>query len=143
MNLNLIKQFLKFAAVGVVNTTIDFAVLNLLMFLTGVYSGRWIILFNSISFTAAVINSYFLNKYWTFKKEGGETGQITREFSQFFVVSIIGLLLNSGIVYGISTFIPALFGLSSALWANFSKILATAVSMIWNFVGYKFIVFKK
>lgn len=143
MNINLLRQISKFVMVGFINTGIDFGVLNLLMFLTAIYSGRWIILLNSISFTVAVINSYLWNKYWTFKKQGSETGQVAREFSQFLVVSIVGMLLNSGIVYGISTFTPALFGLSSALWTNFAKILATVVSMSWNFIGYKFIVFKK
>lgn len=143
MNTNLLRQVSKFVVVGFINTGIDFGVLNLLMFLTGIYSGRWIIALNSISFAVAVINSYLWNKYWTFKKEGSETGQIAKEFSQFLVVSIVGISLNSGIVYGISTFIPALFGLSPALWVNFAKVLATAVSMAWNFTGYKFVVFKK
>jgi putative flippase GtrA len=143
MNTNLLKQIIRFVVVGFINTGIDFGVLNLLMFLTGIYGGRWIILLNSISFTVAVINSYLWNKYWTFKKEGSETGQIAREFSQFLAISIVGILLNSGIVYAITTLVSPLFGLSSALWANFAKVLATVVSMVWNFAGYKFFVFKK
>jgi putative flippase GtrA len=87
-------------------------------------------------------NSYLWNKYWTFKKEGSETGQIAREFSQFLAISIVGILLNSGIVYAITTLVSPLFGLSSALLANFAKVLATVVSMVWNFAGYKFFVFK-
>lgn len=143
MNGNLLKQFLKFAAVGALNTGIDFAVLNLLMFSTGIYGGQWLIFFNSISFAAAVVNSYFWNKHWTFKKEGNGTEKAAGEFFQFLLISIVGLLLNSGIVYGIATFVHPLFGLSSALWANFAKVLATGIALIWNFIGYKFIVFKK
>jgi len=35
------------------------------------------------------------------------------------------------------------FGIGEKGWANIAAIVATAVSILWNFVGYKFIVFKK
>lgn len=143
MNGDLIRQISRFVVVGFINTGIDFGVLNLLMFLTSIYSGRWIILLNSVSFTVAVINSYLWNKYWTFKKEGSETKQVAKEFSQFLIISIIGISLNSGIVYGITTLIKPVFGFSSVIWANLAKAFATGVAMTWNFIGYKFIVFKK
>jgi len=158
MNTNIFKQISKFVVVGVINTGIDFAVLNLLTSLTKIYSGKWIVVFNSISFTAAVINSYFMNKRWTFHqsaniarspadkqeldtKERGQK-QTPKEFIQFVVVSVIGISINDIIVYGITTFIAPLFGLSGKLWVNAAKICATGASMIWNFIGYKFFVFK-
>ncbi len=139
-----IRQFSKFVVIGLMNTAIDFSILNLLMWQTGIYKGKWIILLNAIAFTVAVINSYFWNKYWTFRaKEADEPGEIAKEFSQFIVVTLIGLAINSGIVYGVTTFIPPFFGLSLELWANLAKAAATGLSLIWNFIGYKFIVFKK
>jgi putative flippase GtrA len=128
--------------VGVINTGIDFAVLNALLFSTKIYSGRWLILFNSISFSAAVINSYFLNKYWTFKSQNAEDSK-TKQFSQFLIISVIGISINDAIVYGLATFTSPLFGFSAQMWTNVAKLFATAASMIWNFIGYKFIVFKK
>jgi putative flippase GtrA len=59
------------------------------------------------------------------------------------VVSIIGALINSGIVFAISTFVDPMFGLSQAVWVNAAKVVATGISLIWNFLGYKFIVFKR
>jgi len=158
MNTNIFKQISKFVIVGVINTGIDFAVLNLLTSLTKIYSGKWIVVFNSISFTAAVINSYFMNKRWTFhqsadiarppadnqklnSKERGQK-QTPKEFMQFVIVSVIGISINDIIVYGITTFTAPLFGLSEKLWVNAAKICATATSMVWNFIGYKFFVFK-
>lgn len=136
----LIVQFSKFAVVGVLNTAIDFGALNLLMFSTGVRGGGMLFLFNIISFAAATTNSYFWNKYWTFKdKEGVRPLQM----GQFLTVSVIGALINSSVVSVISTFINPLFGLSSAAWVNVAKIIATGFSFVWNFLGYKFIVFKK
>ena len=140
----LINQFSKFVVIGFMNTAIDFGVLNLLMWQTGIYKGRWIILLNIIAVSVAVINSYFWNKYWTFKaKQADEPGEIAKEFSQFIMVTLIGLAINSSIVFGVTTFIPPFFGLSSELWANLAKAAATGLSLIWNFIGYKFIVFKK
>lgn len=141
INTTILKQISKFIVVGVINTGIDFAVLNLLMFLTGTYSGKWLILFNSISFTTAVINSYFMNKRWTFQAQTAEKNS-GKKFMQFIIVSIIGISINNAVVYAITTLFTLLFGLSSQLWTNVAKIFATAVSMIWNFIGYKFFVFK-
>ncbi|PIV31949.1 hypothetical protein COS33_00510 [Candidatus Wolfebacteria bacterium CG02_land_8_20_14_3_00_37_12] len=142
MNSTIIKQISKFVIVGVINTGIDFAVLNALLFSTKIYSGRWLILFNSISFSAAVINSYFLNKYWTFKSQNVEDSK-AKQFSQFLIISVIGISINDAIVYGLATFTSPLFGLSAQMWTNVAKLFATAASMVWNFIGYKFIVFKK
>ena len=133
-------QFIKFAAVGVLNTAIDFGILNLLMWGFGIYKGSWIFLFNVISFSAAAANSYFINKYWTF----GELSKIRAgQFVKFFIISVVGALINSGIVFAITTFIPPAFGLGEGLWANLAKLVATAVAWIWNFTMYKFVVFKK
>lgn len=137
----IVAQLARFVVVGLINTGIDFLILNLEMYLTKITSGPGMLVQNTISFGLATINSYLLNKYWTFgdkskKKEG-------IKFAQFLFVSIIGISINGGIVYLITTFIPPMFGINSQLWANVAKLAATAISLIWNFVGYKFIVFKK
>ena len=135
------KQFSKFVLIGGVNTAIDFAVLNIEIKLTGMTSGSGLFVLNTISFLVAVINSYFMNKYWTFQ-------DVTRnreetKFAQFIGVSLLGLGINSSIVAGITTFVAPVFGISPVLWANIAKLLATGISLIWNFVGYKLFVFKK
>ena len=122
------------------NTAIDFAILNSLMWWTGIYSGASIILLNIVSFSIAVFNSYFWNKYWTFK----DLDKVeAKEFSQFILVTLIGLAINSSIVYGITTLVSPMFGISPELWANLAKVAATGFSLIWNFIGYKFIVFNR
>ena len=133
----LIWQFGKFATVGFLNTAIDFGILNLLIFLTSVTQGVQIVPLNAISFSVAVINSYFWNKKWVF--DASKKGN----FVTFVLVTIIGLLINSGIVYVITTFIPPVIVSSPTLWANIAKALATAISLFWNFAGYKLIVFRR
>lgn len=73
---------------------------------------------------------------------GGAYGS-RREFILFVVVSLIGTVINSGIVGGVTAFLKPLFGLNQNLWTNLVKAGATGVSLIWNFAGYKIFVFKK
>lgn len=136
-----IKQFVKFFVVGIINTAIDFLVLNTEMLLTGITSGPYMFLLNSISFAVATTNSFFMNKRWTFEDKGDQKEGV--KFSQFLVVSVIGITINGGVVYFITSFINPLFGMNPQLWANVAKLFATAISLVWNFLGYKFIVFKK
>jgi len=137
----ILKQLLKFAIIGVINTGIDFLILNIEMLLTNITSGPGMIVQNSISFGVATINSYFLNKRWAFQDNSKE--REGAKFAQFLTISIIGISINGVIVYLITSFIPPMFGFGPQLWANVAKIAATAISLIWNFLGYKFIVFKK
>lgn len=140
--IRVIRQFAKFVIVGGINTGIDFLILNTLIYITGIETGRGIFVLNSISFSVAVINSYFMNKRWTFQDKT-KTEQVTVKFSAFFIISIIGLVINSIVLTSITTYIPPFFGLSAVLWANIAKLFATGFSLVWNFIGYKLFVFKK
>ena len=135
----LIWQAAKFALVGVLNTVLDLGVLNLLILLSGIASGVFYSVFKGISFTIAVVNSYFWNKFWTFKKKEGNP---EKEFLQFLVVSLIGFGINVGVASMIVNLVGPQFSLSSKIWANVGAITATLCAMTWNFLGYKFIVFK-
>lgn len=135
------KQFSKFVIIGGLNTAIDFTILNIEMHLTGITNGPWFFLLNTISFLIAVINSYFMNKRFTF--QDATRNREETKIAQFITISIIGSLINSTIVTTIVTTVHPMFGLSPELWANVAKLCATGISLIWNFVGYKLFVFKK
>lgn len=136
-----VKQFAKFVVIGVVNTGLDFLVLNAQMFVTGINQGAGMLAQNALSFSVATINSYYFNKKWAFQ-DNSQKNQ-GHKFSQFLVVSLVGLVINSSTVFLITSCISPLFGISPLLWANLAKMAATGISLIWNFVGYKFFVFKK
>jgi putative flippase GtrA len=131
-----ILQIVKFLVIGVLNTFIDFLILNLLIWATGIYEGVGIFFLNIISFSFAVVNSYLWNKYWTFQ-EKSRTG-IPTQFAKFLTVSVIGGIINSSVVFLITTYIDPLFSLEGQVWANVAKVVATAVGLVWNFIGYKF-----
>jgi len=134
-------QLAKFGAVGAANFAVDFGVLNLLIFSTGIASGWYFTLYKSISFVVAVTNSFFWNKLWTFKKKGGE--KAGKDFVQFLLVSAIGLLINAGVASLIVNVVGPLGLISEKSWANIATAVASVVVLTWNFLGYKYIVFKK
>ncbi|MBU2635291.1 bifunctional glycosyltransferase family 2/GtrA family protein [Patescibacteria group bacterium] len=131
----------KFVTVGISNTLIDWGVLNLQILLTGITAGLFYPVFKGVSFLIAIINSFLWNKFWTFKK--GETEKAGTEFLQFLIVSGIGLGINVGIASLAVNVIGPQAGISPKIWATVGALIATMFSMVWNFLGYKFIVFKK
>lgn len=135
-----VLEIAKFAAIGGLNTLLDLGVLNVLIIFTGVAAGYQYSLFKGISFVAANINSYFWNKYWTFDSQGGAS---VKEFAEFLVVSFIGFGINIGIASAVVNLIGAPAGMSPEVWANVGAVSATLVSLVWNFFGYKLVVFRK
>lgn len=146
-------QLGKFGVTGVLNVCVDLGVLSLLIFISTsylqiepknvIFSGISFLTFysvyKSISFIVANINSYFWNKYWTFHQEEKKK----TEFFQFFIVSVVGFIVNVVSASTVFKFIPPVAGLSYEQWALISAIIGSIAGLAWNFLGYKFIVFKK
>lgn len=144
----LAAQFGKFVLVGIMNTLVDLIVLNVEMAVTGIVIGAGYSAEKAISFLFAVTFSYFINKHWTFQDKSREDEG--KKMSQFFAVSLVGMLINVTIATIIVTYLQIplnnilhLSFLTPKLWGTVGALGGTAVGLIWNFVGYKFIVFKK
>jgi len=131
----------KFISVGILNTMIDWGVLNVLMLLTGIVAGNGYKIFKGISFLVAVFNSFIWNKLWTFKKQ--DTGKTQKELIQFLTFSVIGFIINVGVASFVVDIIGPKAGISKELWGTVGAAAATVFSMTWDFIVYKFIVFKK
>lgn len=132
------NQFAKFIVVGVLNTTIDFGILNTISLITGVTGGVVVGGVNLPGVALALVNAYFWNKYWVFKHrdDKGALGDLPR----FLLVSAIGITINSGVVI-LATSYPVM-SLDAKTWLNIAKAIASVSSLAWNFLGYKFIVFR-
>lgn len=131
-------QLAKFSAVGAFNTFLDWGVLNALIAVTAIASGWGYWAFKSISFIVATGGSYLWNRTWTFNVSQKISG---KESGRFFVVSLIGWLINSSIASLVVNFVAIPGGITPKLWANVGAAVATLASLVWNFVGYKFFVF--
>lgn len=131
-------QFGQFAAVGTLNSFIDVGVFNLETFLYGstIISTTLFAVFKAISFLFATTNSFAWNRNWTF----GSTDKINAgEVTGFYTVAIIGWAAN----VGVATLVKSI-GPETKIWVDLVAPLAGILTtFIWNFLGYKYFVFKK
>lgn len=121
-----IKQFLKFSLVGGLNTVLDAA---LYILCTRVFLLHYLIA-NVISFIAAVTNSFFLNRKFTFKVKEKKK----YDYSKFLLVAFGGLLISESVLYVVVHF----FDLSDL----YGKFFAIFFTVLWNFFGARLFVFK-
>jgi len=135
-----VHQFGKFILTGGFNFLLDMTVLNFFIFTTGITTGLPQSGFKSASFVFGVISSYLWNKYWTFS--GISKGHNKKEIYQFLMVTLTSFVLNISIDYVFVNMVGSFWNMNPALWAQFSAVMAAAIAMIWNFIGYKFFVFK-
>ncbi len=125
-------QMVRFGIVGVLNTVIDFGLLNVLYHVVG-----WPLLAaNTVSVTAGITNSFLWNKHWTFSSGGWRCWR--REAMVFLAVSFGGLLINDAGIYILHT----ITGETSVLAVNAQKLGASLASMTWNFFGYRLLAFR-
>lgn len=85
---------------------------------------------NSIGFMIGVCIKYVINRIVTFKSDDP---QIFIQFLQFFIISMIGLLMVNYIIYFLHVKKEKKF--------LFSKVMSMSVFMVWNFTANYFITF--
>ena len=150
--IKVIWQLAKFVVIGFMNTLFDLGILSLLILTFrdyfGIESGNIFIagitfysIFKGTSFIVANINSYYWNKFWTFERNAAKkTGT---EFLQFFIVSIIGFIINVVVASYVFKTVHPVAGLNADQWGLIGAMAGSVSGLAWNFIGYKFIVFKK
>lgn len=122
------KNFLKFCIVGGINTAITFIVFYLFSELLGVNY----LLSSSLGYAAGVINSYIMNKKWTFRDRDRN---IISQFTKFLLVNLLSLSLNLFIMY--------LCVDNLGLPKMISQLTATCFTTIFNFAGSRLFIFSK
>jgi putative flippase GtrA len=136
-----IYQLVKFVLVGAFFAVFDLIILNLLMAYFGITKEEVLkyAIFVIISFIVVTTFKYFANKYWAFEKT--EKERMEKEFGIFFLVTAISGLIQLSVASLFFKFLIFIF--SPFLAGNIGKILGIVVASLWNFLGYKFLVFKK
>ena len=130
-------QFTRFGIVGVLNTLIDVLTLNLLLWHFPTHNANLLLLYNSIAYLLGALNSFGLNKYWTFGYRQATTG---REIARFALINLLAILCNDGMVWSVARVLHPLIS-SNLLWANASKGSAVAVTALVSYLGMRLWVF--
>ncbi len=132
-------RFIKFAIVGSIGAVVDFGIMNILTQLSIPFVAASI-----ISFIAAVISNFLLNRYWTYPDSREKS--FAQQMVQFFVISLIGLAIRTPMLAWMET---RLIKLSAAVVSgsfltpeiighNVALAIAILVVMMWNFFANRY-----
>jgi putative flippase GtrA len=147
-----IRQFTRFAIVGCLNVIVSFLVFFLCyrqwslgdFFLNSAkmlgigiesilteFGIRSIdaALANTAGYVAGMVNSFTLNKLWTFRVQG----DISRQMHRFVILNILGLILSTSFLF---IFVDLLSAPYLIVWG-----ISTAIVMLLNFFGNKYWTF--
>lgn len=133
-----IIQYIKFSTVGITSGALDIGSLNFMLFLWPAANYFVLVLFNTLAYSLAVLNSYIWNSRFTFR-EG-----LKRSKGQklaFIIQAAISLLISDGILY-VATILLSWFPLFPKLMDyNIAKLLSMFLSSLASFFFMKYFVF--
>lgn len=122
-----IKKAGKFALVGVANTLLDMGIFALLAQVFGVN----VYLAQCISFSAGVLNSYLLNRSWTFRSK-----------EAFWSPALVRFLLLNLAMLAVSTTIIWVFYDLLGIHKLIAKVVSTGCTLVVSFLINRLWVFR-
>ena len=131
-------RFFRFAIVGTFGAIVDFGIFNLLIGLIGI-AAVWA---SVLSFSAAIVNNFLWNRYWTYPDSRSKTPR--RQLVQFIIISIIGLAIRTPLFAFLDNRLSTLFGLTQLpidvefIGHNLALAIAVVVVMFWNFFANRY-----
>ncbi len=136
----------RFLIAGLLNTALDFVLLNALI----LAAHMPVLAANLISVTVGITISYFLNHFFVFRH--GEAVTIGRFVMFFAVTGFSSLLLQSGVIWLFERGFDTTFGRSLLMFGtsaeqefleiNIAKATAVLIGLVWNFTLYRLVVFR-
>ena len=119
-------QFLKFSLIGFLNTSLHYGIFFILLRFQGIHY----LVASTIGYCVGMINSFILNKKWTFR-----TTEVRKdiEFVKFVLVNLAALLVNIGSLKYFVCIVD--------IRPEFGQIFGISLSMTTNFLGNKFWTF--
>jgi len=124
--LELVTQFFKFSAIGILNTGLHYGVFIVLY---GMAEINYLIA-STVGYCVGTFNSYFMNRRWTF---ASKTDRILGEFTKFVTVNLLALGTNVALLFAMVTIL--------SLQPQVAQIGAIIGSMSINFICNKFWTF--
>ncbi|KHD85404.1 GtrA family protein [Bacillus ginsengihumi] len=121
-----LRQLCKFGIVGIANTLIDCIV----FFILTTFHIEYLVA-QACSYSAGMVNSYILNRSWTFQVRKKASFQ---EMIRFIVINVI--------VYGITSLLLFIFHQQMHMPLMIAKLGATVAGIAVNFIGSRLWVFQ-
>ena len=130
------QRFLRFVLVGLINTLVDFGVLNLL---AGLFKLP-LLPSQAVSFIASVITSFLLSRKFVYPE--ALNGKITNQLPKFLAINLIGLGVRSLIIPWLNQLFLGAFANTQILnlttefiSRNLAWAISTWVVILINFFG--------
>lgn len=120
-------QLVRYTIVGGLAFIADYGLLYLLT----EYAGIHYLLSATFSFIAGLIINYLISIQWIFRKSKLKSRMW--EFVVFGIIGLVGLGLNNLFMYLLTQHLH--------LYYMISKLITTAIVMLWNFLGRRIILF--
>ena len=121
------RRFLTFAAIGLVNTAVTFAVFNLCT-----AAGLPAAAANALGWTAGFANSFLMNRTWTFADRRGLPAG--RTLARFAATNAVAFAVSEAVVLGGGALLPAGAGTTAhTLALNAVELLAIVASLCVNY----------
>jgi len=124
------REFLAFAAVGVIGLVVDVVVLYLLAPLLGWYAAR------VVSFLAAATTTWAFNRRYTFAASAAASRSIWREYFGYLTTMAAGAVLNYG------AYVLTLHWVEGRWAAALGVALGSLAGMSANFLSARYLVFR-
>ena len=120
-----IYKLTKFGLIGILSSLVDFIIFCLLFFVF-----EWSIISSHLTaFSIAVVNSYFLNKNYTFSDTAVKNNALS--FTKYILLNTIGATISTTAIILLAPFIHILI----------AKLFATTLSLLWNYFSSYFFIF--
>lgn len=118
-------RFIRFAITGVLNTAVDFGIFTVLGFF-----GVNIYLSQGISYSCGILNSYIINRSWTFQTK---EGFFSRQLLKFLIVNLALLFMSMGILYLLCDVFTLHRLLAKLIATGFTVVAGFILNRIWVF----------
>lgn len=128
----MLLKMVRYGVVGMIGTGTHFLLLILLVEWGGVHP----FVGSCLGFIAALIASYFLNRTWTFVTVAEGRGR-RGIFLKYTVVSLIGLMLNMGMMYVFLTWLVWPYLCAQAMVVFVVPLSNFLLNYYWTFDGEK------
>lgn len=139
-----VQRVRRFTMVAAGNAVVDLGVFNLLVLINPSRSPEVLVLYNTISVVAALLNSYLWNSRWTFgDRSASDAASRRRQRTLFLGQAAVNLAVNNVTIYAVSFLLQPFAGLSAAAVSNIAKVFAMLAASATSYVLMRRLVFRR